>query len=260
LLANSAERQRDFIMDRVSDAQTRRVLRDGSGGWARYEEYIFRPTPSEIEMMSITYRTSVQLSSLSWRIAFNAPLDGQSSQTIKNLPWASFFSAIPSYGATLPAHYPTQMNVTLARGTSNSVEERRILAAPNFGGLSWSQTVTSDQARTDGGVFANSASSGVIAGNPADFDYDLGGPLISFTFSVRRDSDGGLSGGIFNVASLWQVLGANLGGGFPSISPSEHIELETSYGGGPTTFGVVYYPMDRLLWRGDTDWPEQLTW
>jgi hypothetical protein len=256
MLADSGSRQRDYIMDRVSDAQLHKVLKDRNNNWVRVEEYIFRPTSTQIDLLTLTYRTSAQLSSLYFSTIFNTSLNSLTSQQIKNLPWASYLSTTtPTYGATAPAYYPTQMNVKIASST-NSVEEKRTLSAPSFGG-SWGQGIASNQMSVDGGAFNNFSTVNLISGNPAAFDYNYGS-LVDFFVYVVNSSTGALAGGSYSYDSLWSVLGTNLSG-HTSIPDGHHLEIHASYSG-PTSINIIYLPMDDLLWRGDTNWAQELSW
>lgn len=257
MLAESGSRQRDYAMDRISDAQIHKVLKDRNNNWVRVEEYVFRPTTSQIDILTLNSRSSAQISSLYFSTIFNTAMNDLTSQEIKDLPWARYLTTGNlTYGATAPAYYPTQMNVKLVSST-NSIEERRTLGSPVFGGP-WGQAITSSQLSVDGGAFNNFSTINLISSNPAAFDYNYGS-IIDFFVYVVNDTTGALAGGSYSYDSLWSVLGTNLSG-HQSIPNGHHLEIYASYNAGPQFINVLYLPMDELLWRGDTNWPQELTW
>ncbi|MGE5280491.1 MAG: FecR domain-containing protein [Deltaproteobacteria bacterium] len=254
MLADGYERQHDYLMDKISDAQMQKVMKDHAGNWVRLEQYVFRPTPNTIEVAALTYRTSNQLTYFHWETTFNTSLTGLSSQQIKNLPWEKYLNAVPSYGATAPALYPTKMEVDFENGSNGQImTDRRTFYAPAFGG-SWTQSTSEDVSFNLSAFYAVSLG-GSTAGNPASFQYTSGGGNALFNVYVISDA-GSLAGGPYTFDTFWTVLACNLPG-FTSVGNST-VEIAVTFGG--NTWSYLYLPIRGLLWRGSTEWQEQLTW
>ncbi|MFC1515076.1 FecR domain-containing protein, partial [Candidatus Omnitrophota bacterium] len=101
LLRDTTQRQRDWIIDKISDAQRGKVLTDGRGNRTRVEQYVFRPTPNKVTVVNLNYRSAgvnAGVTTLRFTTAFNAPLDSLSSQQIRNLPWAKYFANTDASG------------------------------------------------------------------------------------------------------------------------------------------------------------------
>jgi len=255
MLADAAERQRDYLMDKMSDAQTHKVMQDHAGGWVRLEQHIFRPKPNTVTLCSFTYRTSAQLTYFHWDTTFNANLDNLTSTQIKNLPWERYLSPAPNYGLTPPPIYPTQMRIEFERsGNTDNLREVRDFSAPTFA-TSWTQTVTPVVAY-NGGAYNPVVYTPLAPGNPTSFDYSTGAGTATFTVYAINDT-GGLFGGPYTFGSIWDVLGCNLPG-FQNIGPHT-IEVEVVFFG--NTWSYLYVPLRDMMWRGVPPlWHEEKKW
>jgi len=261
MLADAVERQKDYIMDRISDAQRHKVLLDSSGNWVRLEQHIFRPAPNKIVVSALTYRTSAQLSIMHWETTFSGSLDGITSQEIRAMAWDAFLHTGPNYGLTAPAVYPTQMLVGFEwHGSPNKLEAQRVFGPPVFG-TSWTQTVA-DSASFDGGAFLPGTYSLTQAGNsgilqPGTFQWDESAGPATFSVDVHIiDDTGALTGGVFSFNNLFDVLAVNLPG-FVNIGANT-IEMHVHFGA--VNWEYLYLPLHSLTWRGTPQWEEELTW
>jgi len=263
MLADSLERQKDYIMDCMSDAQRHKVLFDSSGMRVRLEQYIFRPAPNKITISALTYRTSAQLTLMHVEATFNTSLDGMSSQQIKNLHWEAFLQTVPDYGvATLPPSvYPKEMLVGFEwNGSPYKLEARRIFGNPMYS-TSWTQSV-SDSASFNGGAFLDGTYSLITAGNsgtstPATFQWDESVGPATFSVDVRIITDTGTqTGGTFSFYNPFDVLGVNLFG-FVAIDGNT-IEMKVHFGANHWEY--LFLPVENLVWRGTPQWEEELTW
>jgi hypothetical protein len=266
MLADSAERQKDYLMDRVSDAQMHKVLKDANGNWVRMEEYVFRPTPNKISILTLAYRTSAQLISMYWETTFSNSLDSLTSQQIRFLPWDVYLSATPNYGATAPIVYPTQMSVKFERYLSpgNSLGVTRSYNPPVYGGSYFTQTSNETVSGVAGGTnFGPTAftvpGGSIVSGNPASFEYYWGGGSDQHAVFNEHiiDGNGAYVGSSYTFNSLWTVLGTNLPG-FTSIGNNTYIEIRVSFNA--QTWSIIYTPIPGLLWRGTPEWEPQLKW
>jgi hypothetical protein len=280
MLADSNERQRDYIMDRISDAQTVKVLRDFSGEWTRLEQYIFRPSDQEINILNVSFRggLAAPYSSMYVKLEFNNSLNSLTSHEIRNLPWETYFSdsfTTLDYGtATAPTVYPVKESVKFENtGGINYVQVQRTLGAvscspncvqaitadtftvnnPGFGVNAVTDTYTVNPPPTASNSGGNTAAT-VFYVSTTNFGF---GPMFA-NFSIRPIDANGAIVGNFTFDNIWDVLGTNLTG-FNQIGTANYVEINVSMNGGAST-NVVYVPIRSMLWRGDAAWPDELTW
>jgi len=262
MLQDANERQRDYIMDRVSDAQRHKVMLDSSGVWIRLEQHIVRPEPNKVVVSALTLRTSAMLSIMHWETTFNQSLDSLTSQQLKALPWDAFLHSPPDYGLTAPAVYPTEMVIGFEwDGSPNMLEARRTFNAPAFS-TTWQQTVA-DAASFDSGPFLAGTYTFTSFGDstapvPAVFQWSESVGPSTFGVEVHIIDDSGTPTGGINISfiNLYDVLGVNQPG-FMNIG-SNTIEMNVYFNG--NTWEYLYLPMDSLMWRGTPEWEKELTW
>ncbi len=253
MLTDNNERTKDFLMDRISDAQTHKVLKNHSGNWVRTEEYVFRPKPNEVDVQVITYDSSAGgWTSMLWSTSFNSSLSGLSSPQIRDLPWDIYLSSIPNYGATAPALFPTNMKVLFEhQGTTDSFVNSRAYANPAFGSQ-WTQNVVNTASVNGGSFLTYSVNAGTPNTNPYNFSY----PSVGATFDIYVINDNGTLQGTHTFNDLFSVLGANLPG-FTAVG-NNNIEIKLSFSSNVWT--VIYVPIRSLIWRGTPDWYQPLSW
>jgi hypothetical protein len=284
MLADSNERQKDYIMDRISDAQAFKVLKDSSGNWTRIEQYIFRPAPQEIDILNITFKGALAApySSMHVQMEFNNTLNSLTSSQIKNLPWDKYFSGttgVPiNYGTTTaPTLFPVietvkfentggvnyaKIDRTLANGmtctpfcTQTITGEGIVINNPGFGANAFADTFTINPPPTGSDSSTNSPAHITYVGqNPQGW----GVPQVNFTI-YPIDTNGNMIGD-FTFTTIWDVLGTNLTG-FNNIGDGNYLQLDVAWSGGATS-QVIYIPIKNsdTKWRGTAQWPEELTW
>jgi len=267
MLGDAAERQKDYIMDRISDAQTHKVMKDSAGMWVRLEQYVFRPTPNKVMVSALTYHTSSQLTMLTCAATFKNPLTGLTSQQLKNLPWETYMAdPYPVYGA-IQSNYPIEMTATFERrGVAEKLIERRMFSdlypsSPPY----YYQDVSKDVSINGGTSWWVPNNFVSFIGNPASYQYDVGLGPTTISASVHVINDNGVhvdpSGNAvpynYSFNGFWQVLGCNLSTSFPDIG-SNTIELILTFNG--HSWSYLFVPIDNMLWRGTPQWEEQLTW
>ena len=118
LVSETRERERDAIIDKITDAQLHKVMTDVNGYRVRVEQYIFRPTDYKLICLNLCLRTDggstlKGVSALELKMEFAQPISSLSYQQIKDvMDWDKYFgygSPIP-YGST-PAYYPVKAEV-----------------------------------------------------------------------------------------------------------------------------------------------------
>ena len=253
MLSDSAERQKDFLMDRISDAQTHKVLRDHLGNWVRTEEYVFRPTPSQVDVQVITYSPAAGgWTSMLWSTTFASALSGMTSPQIRDLPWEKYLSALPDYGAAIPSTFPSSMKVTFEhQGSPDSFLNLRGYSAPFFS-TTWKQTVTNGLSINGGAPTPYTVNPGSPNSNPYSFNYST-----SAYFDIFVINDAGTLQGTHTFTDLFSVLGANLPG-FNAVG-NNNIEIRLSFNS--NSWQIIYLPIRNLTWRGTADWAtDPLSW
>ena len=262
MLSDVQERDRDAIAERMSDAQTHKVLKDHTGAWVRVEEYVFRPTPKTVSLLNVCLHAGNSIPTvLEWKTVFNTNLNSLTSTELRSLPWDKYLSgslALPiDYGTAAPAYYPESMSVKMGY-SSNSLSESRgldnmlTLSAGHY----W-QSILTDTLSVNGGAFNSFTVQAVTPSTlgpytPASFTYQ--GGSTNPVFSVYAiDGAGGFATVTNTFNSIWDVLGTNLNGPAASnyIGSGKFIELSVTAG---ATYSLVYVPMDGLSWKTQFSW------
>ncbi len=253
MLSDTAERQKDFLMDRISDAQTHKVLKDHSGNWVRTEEYVFRPTPQAVDVQVISYSPAAGgWTSMLWSTNFANSLSGLTSPQIRDLPWEKFLSATPNYGTTFPSNYPTQMTVLFEhQGSPDSFKDIRGFGSPTFSSF-WTQGVTQGMSVNGGTVTGYTVNPGTPNSNPYSFNY-----TSTVYFDIYVIDDNANLQGTRTYTDLFSVLGTNLPG-FNAIG-NNNVDIRISFNS--HAWDVIYVPIRSLTWRGTADWvTDPLNW
>ena len=123
MLRDQEIRQLDSVMERITDAQTGKVLTDAYGYRVRVEQYVLRPDSKTVEVLNVSLRTQeagslAGLSTLDWKTEFNKSLDALDSGQIRDLPWNNY---LDSYGDKINSPetsgnvYPSIMSIELRK-------------------------------------------------------------------------------------------------------------------------------------------------
>ncbi|MBN2119602.1 MAG: FecR domain-containing protein [Candidatus Omnitrophica bacterium] len=276
MLQDNYQRQRDYIMDKICDAQRGKVLLDRLGHRVRVEQYVFRPNPTDIMIVNMNYRQSgvayEGFTMFKFRAVFNASLDKLTPVQIRALPWDEYGSSDSNYGANKPAYYPLSMsaNVTAKVGVTGypSFEEVLTYSDVFFSSGSWQQTVD-DRTITCVDSVGNVYSGGIDTinslahpqpDNPGGFQYIMvGHPAspINFYFTVLDDSGAKVAKDALLVyfTDFWDILVTN-DESYTNIGP---YNLEVHIEGGligtePSDIDFIFLPLDTMFWRDDFNW------
>jgi hypothetical protein len=93
--------------EKTLDAQTGKVFTDANGCRVRVDQYIFKPTDSSVNILSMTLRTGAYqpgVSSILFGVDFNRPITG----LLRKLPWVDYFHVVTSdqmQSLGIDAHY-----------------------------------------------------------------------------------------------------------------------------------------------------------
>jgi hypothetical protein len=260
MLLDNNERQKDYLMDKLADAQMMKVVKDHTGNWVRAEEYVYRPSPNKIAVLCLTQRSSAQLASMYCETTFRNPIDNLTSQQIKNLPWEQYLAVTPTYGPTMPVNWPIQLNVKFgSSSSSDSLEVIRMMSDPVNVSTNFVQSGGSDKVNVNGAGPSSFVTIGVTPSTistPALFTYNWGS-MIDFSI-YAMDDNGNLWPTVYSYNSLWSVLGSNLPG-FTNIGGS-NIEIAVTFNS--HTWSVIYVPIRNpsITWRGSPEWEKEIRW
>ncbi|RKY28069.1 MAG: hypothetical protein DRP61_02725 [Candidatus Omnitrophota bacterium] len=268
MLTDNFQREKDYLIDKICDAQMHKVLTDRQGFRVRVEEYVLRPSSKKVMLLNICLRTDNSdpqrdgLTLLGWITEFNTSLNSLTSSQIKNLAWDKYLSSTPNYGTTKPSYYPVKMEVKLENPSNNYLREERTYSGLSQAGSNWVQNATSQidiQGASEG--LENFNIINISSGNPARFTYQASGSGRTVEFNIYViDETGGLIGGGYNFASLWDVLGTNLGSSASgSYVGANFIEIDAGVdtdGGGEPDFYIdsIYIPFPDLRWKDKFSW------
>ena len=123
ILDDAELRQVDGYLEKISDAQIGKVMKDIHGNRVRVEQYILRPSSDTVELLNVNLRAGNDLTTLSWATTFNRPLDTLKTGQLKDLPWNDYLDThynddgVPAYiNSPYEQHgiYPTAMSTTVA--------------------------------------------------------------------------------------------------------------------------------------------------
>lgn len=273
-------RHLDADMARIADAQTGKVLTDRQGNRVRVEQYVLRPNSDTVEVLNVNLRTGESplagLSTLDWITRFGGQnLDSLTGAELRELPWSDYLEA-PATGSDLvgtgpmyttnPSNFPTFMSIELKNPSANSFYEERDFASLKQVESGWTQQITRDQIRVNGGElkdFTVNRSFGSGIGNPNGFKYYPAGGTesdeIRFNFYVIGDgADTGRIGnmGSKNFNNMWEALAVNMNG-VPSRMNigNNNLEIRISGSSYPEDIDVIYVPFTSLEWNDSHYWP-----
>ncbi len=278
IIEDNENRRIDGVLEQIADAQTGKVLTDRLGNRVRVEQYVLRPGSDTVEVININLRTEgdhAGISTLDWTTRFGGQnLDSLSGGQLRALPWNDYLETpvsgndLVGYGPSYtdkPSHYPTFMSVELKNPSANSFYEERALASLRQAESGWTQRITRDQIRVNGGEledFTVIKSFGSGIGNPNGFKYVPDGGTepdeIKFNFYVIGDgADTGLIGGMGskNFNNMWEALAVNMNG-VPSRMNigNNNLEIRISGSSYPEDIDAIYVPFTRLEWNTAHDW------
>jgi hypothetical protein len=257
MLTDIFARERDYLMDKISDAQMHKVMTDKNGYRVRVEEYVFRPTSDKVSVLNICLRTQEAgalsgLTVLDWTTQFNASLNNLSSDELKALPWDEYLAAAPSYGTSQPAYHPTNMYVRLENPSADSIKQIRQYSSIFQSEGSWYQNIISNQISINGGAPQNYS---LTTLSPTSFRYTAADEnSVDFSISVI-DETGMAVPGSFDFYDLWEVIAANLMGSDElNYVGDNFVEIEASSTSFAYNIDSVYIPVPNLRWKHDFSW------
>jgi len=277
MLQDVQARYIDSVMEKISDAQTGKVLTDKEGYRVRTEQYVLRPNSETVEMLSITLRGGTNalsgLHTLGWSTTFDQSIDGLTGAQLRDLPWGKYLEGAigndnrvtggPNYGTTVPNYYPTEMSVKMDNPGGDIFHERRQFSEIQFADeIIWQQAITSDQLFLDGAwrdfTVTTNLSSG--NGNPKGFEYDPDG--LNYKWDIRGrfyvigDGDTGrITGDMSHVRfdTIWDALAVNMNGHQQIGENNIEIHLQSRFGGrANSNIDLIYIPWHRQHWIEDS--------
>ncbi|MDD5737515.1 MAG: FecR domain-containing protein [Candidatus Omnitrophica bacterium] len=284
MLKDHHTRQIDSVLERITDAQTSKVLTDAYGNRVRIEQYVLRPDSNTVELLNVSLRTEeagslAGLNTLDWKTTFSRSLDTLSSGQIRDLPWSNY---LDSYGNSIASPgtpgnvYPDNMSIEL-RNANNYLREKTDFASRKNG---WqniqSKTLSFDLAgigsRNNLSIknrvvdsdptFWNPVTIRPIGdpGAPDGFKYDVfffglrGSTVRSIyvSFNVISDDSVNMNGSYNGVGfnTLGDALRANLASG-KNIG-NNNLQMTVS-ANNSKLIDVIYVPMPRMTWS-DINW------
>ena len=119
-------------MEKISDAQMGKVLKDVQNRRVRVEQYVLRPAPDKVELLNVNLRAGEDLTTMEWVTRFNNSLDGLPTGSIKNLPWNDYLNTQYKTGVPgliiSPEHpsgiYPNEMSIKFSHAEDAFAESR----------------------------------------------------------------------------------------------------------------------------------------
>ncbi len=291
LQANQKRRVEGYI-EKISDAQMGKVLRDIHGNRVRVEQYILRPEPDVVELLNVNLRTGDDLTTMAWTTRFNQSLDILPTGQLKTLPWDSYLDTCDIFGSPYILSpyqpngiYPNEMRVEFSHNDDGFAEGRRFKERKWFFGYTqeiydrqlWVKNFNDDEAMN----YAKSVWSGeesrfiqlkgtysiddgrrnaTIGGeynNPKGFEYGFKNDSGTFktieaTFYVISDDGVRQDYGSMRINDVWDALRVNMGSSGKNIGSNN---LEMMFSSAVFSYGpidLIYVPTSRMEWKNET--------
>ncbi|MBN1913650.1 MAG: hypothetical protein JW788_04550, partial [Candidatus Omnitrophica bacterium] len=258
LVSETRERQRDAIVDSITDAQIHKVLTDVNGYRVRMEEYIFRPTDRKIVCLNLCLRTAEAgdlrgVTSLWFEVEFAQAINSLPFETIKDFDWDTFFSCPDAVAyASEPAYYPANAFMEFKNPHGTTVRFNRdfddTIYYESYSGY-WYQTIISNTISRNGGTGLGINILPGVMGNPCTFYFWNGEAAYYAAVKVHHINESGqLVGEPFSVLDIFDDVVS--GGDFDAVgnfydiqiwAPDEPWETLPSITGTPD-FDLVYMP------------------
>lgn len=280
MLSGFWARHHDSVMERISDAQTGKVLTDSHGYRVRAEQYVLRPNDQTVQVMNISLRTKEAgglsgLHTLNWMTTFDGSLNDLTASQIRNLPWNNYLNSYTEQivsPATPGNIAPTDMNIKLAhdgnfireqtrfgRRNSETQDVRAKTFSYHLAGFGSGAKI--NIRIPDGSIIEPIA--GTI-GNPGGFKYKVKPKKgikpeksIYVNFHVIADSGGPANGNFSNMQfnNLGDALRTNLADN-PSIDiGNNNLEIGVRPSTGEESLiDLIYIPWNRQNWRDNHSW------
>jgi len=286
ILEENDLRQIDACIEKISDAQTGKVMRDIHGNRVRVEQYILRPSSDTVELLNVNLRAGNDLTTMEWITRFNKSLDALPMGQLKTLPWNSYLETKKILGMPyivsphqLWGIYPEYMSVGFSHA-DDAFSESRNFASRFFGTQAiynqelWVKNFN-DNSKMDyrapifgyqlpgtysiasGKRNANDEDGGGSQDNPMGFQYNFASRhdtgSISATFyvisdaSIRQDDYNTL-----RIDNIWDALRVNMVGSNKQIGDNNNLEMIF---GSEKLFDkpidIIYVPAMRMNWKGE---------
>ena len=270
-------RQRDAALAEIADAKAGRVLKDYHGNWLRAQQYVLRPDPNTVQVVSVNLRAASAddlsgLTVMDWRTRFVSAAPAGSD--ILALPWGEYLKTLVGDGGERfidnTSEYELDgMSVSFRHANDSLTESRR------FGALDGVQMVLDETL--------------LVNGQPFIYDTDLSQPstyaveniyeaYLPFHYQIRtaageigcidfhgyvvgnatESANIGLISGYENLAirEIWQALAVNKAGGVNIGGNNLEIRFDENYSdlgllGAP--LDIVYVPLPSMEWTSPDD-------
>jgi hypothetical protein len=138
ILNDNRNRRMEGYIEKISDAQMGKVLRDIHGNRVRVEQYVLRPASNIVELLNVNLRGGDDLTTMEWITKFNTSLDDLPTGQLKTLPWSRYLDTKVGGRAGFyiknpqPDNvYPEEMSVTFSHDI-DSFTEKKSFSEPKY--------------------------------------------------------------------------------------------------------------------------------
>lgn len=290
ILQDNSERRVEGYVEKISDAQTGKVLKDIHGNRVRVEQYVLRPASDVVELLNVNLRAGEDLTTMEWTTRFNKSLDSLPTGELKRLPWNDYLDTRWAWTAYIyspyreDGRYPEEMWVEFSHNSDDFAEGRKFserddkkarqtiydrqLLIKNFndnGVMKYKENREGDQPAGTYSILSRqqNADIGGAGNNPRGFQYNFASTAgeqasIDAAFYVVSDTgirqDGYKS---LRIDDIWDALRVNMAGSNKVIGDN-NLEMRFS-SAALFQFGaidMIYIPFDRMDWKDDQHIPE----
>ncbi|MDD5680323.1 MAG: FecR family protein [Candidatus Omnitrophica bacterium] len=289
ILDGNRERRLEGYIEKISDAQMGKVLKDIHGNRVRMEQYILRPSSNTVELLNVNLRGTNDLTTMEWVTNFNTSLDNLPTGQLKTLPWNSYLST--QYVAGIPMYiqspdqpsgiYPAGMSIKFSHNSDAFQESRRFsdrnvslrtqgitdqrLWVSNFNDGNAMAYFPSAGSYQPPGTYsiqsdrrnADDEDGGGIGSNPKGFQYNFaslsGYGSIGAAFYIISDGGVKQDGSSLKMNDIWDALRVNLpGSGKHQIGDNNLEMIFSSAQFQDGTIDLIYVPMMSMEWQDET--------
>ncbi|MBU4376879.1 MAG: hypothetical protein KKD29_05295, partial [Candidatus Omnitrophica bacterium] len=297
ILEDGDLRRFDGYMEKISDAQTGKVMKDIYGDRVRVEQYILRPSSKAVELLNVNLRAGNDLTTMQWVTTFNKSLNSLDTGQLKRLHWNEYLNT--KYDDGVPHHivssyqpqgfYPQSMSIKLSHAEDAFTERKEFsgarswrrderiqridhqtLLVNNFNKndpMPYARKIDGLQPSGTYSITSGLRNADIIGGednNPKGFRYNMANAkgvtkFIGAEFYVISDKGKRKNKGGVDIRDLGDALRVNMGSRNLNIG-NNNLEMIFTSSVFHDTGGIdlIYVPTNRMDWKRDDNVPNYL--